>query len=173
MASGLLVHKVRQAGAERVQEAFTRFMTIPALVLFGTVLPWQRWFTMGWPLFLLAVVILLLRRIPMVVALKAGLKPLKTDADVLFAGWFGPIGVAALFYAMLALRRIDNGQVWVIASPSSLLPFWPMASPPHRSPTTMAAERAIQSERGSRMRMQFNSSIQTIRMMKTVLFCSE
>jgi NhaP-type Na+/H+ or K+/H+ antiporter len=36
--------------------------------------------------------------------------------ESLFVGWFGPIGVGALFYSTFALRKTGNEQVWVIAS---------------------------------------------------------
>ncbi len=31
-------------------------------------------------------------------------------------GWFGPIGVAALFYAALSLREIGAQEAWVVGS---------------------------------------------------------
>lgn len=34
----------------------------------------------------------------------------------MFLGWFGPIGVAALFYASLSVREAGAEEVWVIAS---------------------------------------------------------
>ena len=58
---------------------------------------------------ILAVAILLLRRIPAVLALCSFLNPLRGIQDALFVRWFGPIGVAALFYAMLSLRQTGVG----------------------------------------------------------------
>ena len=36
--------------------------------------------------------------------------------DGLWAGWFGPIGVAALFYATLAMRRAEVDSIWPLVS---------------------------------------------------------
>jgi sodium/hydrogen antiporter len=36
--------------------------------------------------------------------------------DALFVGWFGPIGVAALYYAALASRQLGDEQVWLLAT---------------------------------------------------------
>ena len=54
----------------------------------------------------------LLRRLPFFLLLKRLVPQLKDTRDALFAGWFGPIGVAALFYAMLALRCTGHEVVW-------------------------------------------------------------
>jgi sodium/hydrogen antiporter len=36
--------------------------------------------------------------------------------DALFLGWFGPIGVAALFYANLSVREAGVEEAWVVGS---------------------------------------------------------
>jgi len=36
--------------------------------------------------------------------------------DALFLGWFGPIGVAALYYANLSLRETGAEAAWVVGS---------------------------------------------------------
>ncbi|MCZ9341765.1 cation:proton antiporter, partial [Streptomyces sp. TRM76130] len=47
---------------------------------------------------------LLLRRLPVVLALK---RPLSlTWRDAFFLGWFGPIGVSALFYLTMEAHRL-------------------------------------------------------------------
>lgn len=54
-----------------------------------------------WRLIVLAIVILLFRRLPFVVALKPLIPALNTYRDAAFAGWFGPIGVGAVFFSKL------------------------------------------------------------------------
>jgi sodium/hydrogen antiporter len=48
------------------------------------------------------------------------LSPLVPEAqkarDVLFLGWFGPVGVAALYYATLSVHEAGAEQVWVVGS---------------------------------------------------------
>ncbi len=37
-------------------------------------------------------------------------------SDSLFIGWFGPLGAAAIFYAMLALRHTGQDEPWIVGS---------------------------------------------------------
>ncbi len=41
---------------------------------------------------------------------------IKTGKDALFAGWFGPIGVAALYYSSFALRQTGLESVWTFST---------------------------------------------------------
>jgi NhaP-type Na+/H+ or K+/H+ antiporter len=55
-------------------------------------------------------------RLPAVLALRRLLGPLcSRDRNVLFLGWFGPIG-AALYYAAFSLRETGIEEVWVVGS---------------------------------------------------------
>lgn len=101
---------------QKVQESVNRLFTLPVFVFFGMVLPWEEWGELGWAGLALVVGVLLLRRLPMMIALSPILQPLKSRADVVFTGWFGPIGVAALFYALVAERETGHAEVWVAAS---------------------------------------------------------
>lgn len=82
------------------------------ILLFGAFAKWfhERWYftqpltavvlgvLMGPAgLSLLTVLILLLRRPPIMLALAGKLGSLRTRKDTLFTAWFGPIGVSALF----------------------------------------------------------------------------
>jgi NhaP-type Na+/H+ or K+/H+ antiporter len=54
---------------------------------------------------------------PAVLALRPLLGPLRSKGkDVLFLGWFGPIGAAALYYAAFSLRETGIEEVWVVGS---------------------------------------------------------
>ncbi len=101
---------------ENVQEAVDRFFTLYIFVLLGLYLPWQQWFELGWKGVLLVVAILLLRRLPAVLLLRPLLGRLRGMQDALFLGWFGPIGVAALFYAFLSVRQAGVEEPWIIGS---------------------------------------------------------
>lgn len=101
---------------ERVDEAVNRFFVLPIFVLLGLALPWGEWVELGWKGPALAALILLLRRLPWVLAF-TGLVPCMRGAqDGSFTGWFGPIGVAALYYATLAEHTVGLHEVWVVAS---------------------------------------------------------
>lgn len=101
---------------EDIQEAINRFFSLPIFILLGLTIPWQQWGALGWSGILLVVLILLFRRLPVVLLLNRSLRPFKNRWEVLFAGWFGPIGVAAIYYASLAQRQTEVDQVWGIAS---------------------------------------------------------
>src|SRR5215217_6409076 len=80
-------------------------------------LPWEGWLELGWKGLLLVAAVLLLRRLPAVLGLRPFLGPLRGEArDVLFLGWFGPIGAAALYYAAFSLRETGMEEVWVVGS---------------------------------------------------------
>ena len=102
---------------EEIQEAISRFFDLPIFVLLGMALPWQGWLDLGWRGPLLVVAVLLLRRLPAVLALRPLLGPLRGRAkDVLFLGWFGPIGAAALYYAAFSFRETSIEEAWVVGS---------------------------------------------------------
>jgi NhaP-type Na+/H+ or K+/H+ antiporter len=99
-----------------VQQAIELLFTLLVFLLLGLAIPWSQWIDLGWSGLLLAVAILALRRLPALLLLKRWIKPLRTWDDAWFMGWFGPIGVAALFYSMLALERTNLQTVWVVSS---------------------------------------------------------
>ena len=102
---------------EEIQEAISRFFDLPIFVLLGMALPWEGWVRLGWKGLLLVVVVLLLRRLPAVLALRPLLGTLRGRAkDVLFLGWFGPIGAAALYYAAFSFRETGIEEAWVVGS---------------------------------------------------------
>jgi len=105
-----------KAQQKNVQEAINRFFTLPIFILLGLVIPWQQWWALGWKGLILVVVVLLLRRLPAILLLNRLIKPLKNTPDVLFMGWFGPIGVSALYYAGLSLHKTGVESVWVVCS---------------------------------------------------------
>jgi len=95
----------------QVQEAMNRYLVLPVFVVLGIIAPWSGWAELGWAGAAFVVGGLLLRRLPLLVALA---RPLRLRlAEAVFVGWFGPVGVAALLY--LAERRVagDVGDtVW-------------------------------------------------------------
>ncbi|NHN58721.1 MULTISPECIES: cation:proton antiporter [Halorussus] len=107
----------QQPSTERdVQKAMTKFFVLPTFVLVGVAIPWAGWASLGWRGLLLAVLVLVVRRPPVVLALARWLRPLQTRKDVGFTAWFGPIGISTLFYAMLAVQRTGSRRIWSIAS---------------------------------------------------------
>ncbi len=101
---------------ERGQEAVNRFFAIPIFVLLGTALPWEGWRSLGWSGVFLAMAVLLLRRPPVLLLLRPLLPGIRGVPDALFVGWFGPIAVAAIYYAALMEHRLENPLVWHVVS---------------------------------------------------------
>jgi len=116
LAFDAAVSESDRAEEERVQEAVNRFFILPIFVLLGLTIPWEGWMDLGWSGLFLALAVLLLRRLPAVLALKPLLGRVGGTRDALFLGWFGPIGVAALFYATFSVNRAGVEQAWVIGS---------------------------------------------------------
>ncbi|HMB50185.1 MAG TPA: cation:proton antiporter [Natronoarchaeum rubrum] len=105
-----------EAREQQVTEVFNRLFSYPVFVLFGMEIPWREWTALGWRGPALVVAVLLVRRLPMVLALGPRIHPLDTRRSRLFVGWFGPIGIAALYYATLAARETGAEVVWVAGS---------------------------------------------------------
>lgn len=101
---------------QKIEEVFSRVFTLPVFVLFGTMLPVTAWLGLGWRGLALVVAVLLFRRLPVIAAVAPGVRPLDRPQATLFVGWFGPIGVAALYYATLAVREAGSELPWVLAS---------------------------------------------------------
>ncbi|MDP9476875.1 MAG: cation:proton antiporter [Actinomycetota bacterium] len=116
LAFDAAVSESDRAEEERVQEAVNRFFILPIFVLLGLTIPWEGWMELGWAGLFLASAVLLLRRLPAVLALKPLLGRVRGTRDALFLGWFGPIGVAALFYATFSVGKAGVEEAWVIGS---------------------------------------------------------
>lgn len=101
---------------ENIQEAVSRFFILPVFVVIGLAAPVDRWLELGWVGPTLVAAVLLLRRLPAILASFRATDQVTSVADALFLGWFGPIGVAAAFYAMVAVRETGQEIIWTAAS---------------------------------------------------------
>ena len=105
-----------RAEEEGVQEAVNQFFTLPVFALLGLVLPWSGWAALGWRAPALVVAVLLLRRLPAVLAIRPLVPGLHHWLDAVFVGWFGPLGVSALFFAVHASRATGREEVWIVST---------------------------------------------------------
>ncbi|KAJ3093453.1 hypothetical protein HK100_006603 [Physocladia obscura] len=98
------------------QEVIDALLNLAYFVYIGAVMPWSSFNGGGsglaidgektielWRLVVLAVWVLLLRRLPVVMAMSPWISSLKDWREAFFAGWFGPIGAGAIFYAYVAI----------------------------------------------------------------------
>lgn len=123
---GGLAFNLVSTGKERrldlsIDEAVNRFAVLPLFVVLGASLPWSAWRELGWQGPALAVAVLFLRRLPVILLLA---RPLRLRVrDALYLGWFGPVGVSAVFYLALEAHRavvpfevLAAGSLVVVAS---------------------------------------------------------
>lgn len=100
---------------EEIQEMMSRLFTIPIFVFFGLILPWENWMALGWKAPAIGLLVLLLRRLPFLLLTAPLLKNMRVK-DLLFIGWFGPMGVAALYYCFYSYKKLHMEEIWTITS---------------------------------------------------------
>lgn len=96
-----------------VSNVIDLLINLAFFVYLGTIIPWQQYnsTTLGtspWRLVVIAIFVILFRRIPIMVALKPVIPDIKTWREALFAGHFGPIGVGAIFVAIMARAELET-----------------------------------------------------------------
>ncbi|KAJ5356898.1 hypothetical protein N7517_011507 [Penicillium concentricum] len=96
-----------------VSNVIDLLLNLAYFVYFGSIIPWEDFNSpeLGltpWRLVVIAILVLLFRRIPIMLMLKPIIPDVKTWREALFAGHFGPIGVGAIFAAMLARAELEH-----------------------------------------------------------------
>lgn len=105
----LLLERRYAEELERAQDELAHLAIVPVFLLFGVMLPWHEWSALGWTGVAFALWALFLRRPPAgLLALAAA--PTQTERrGTLFLSWYGPLGVAALYYALFVERyRLED-----------------------------------------------------------------
>ena len=102
---------------KNVQESMERLTTTPVFFILGLMLPWQDWIALGWKAFIIPVLILFFRRLPATLSLMPFMPDFKNKTfSAAMLGWFGPMGVATLYYATHIKEKAAMEEVWVIPS---------------------------------------------------------
>ncbi|KAN0067370.1 Alkali metal cation/H+ antiporter Nha1 C terminus domain containing protein [Elaphomyces granulatus] len=96
-----------------VSNVIDLLLNLTYFVYFGSIMPWSQFNApdiglYSWRLVVLAILVILFRRIPIVLMLKPIIPDIKTWREALFAGHFGPIGVGAIFACILARSDLEN-----------------------------------------------------------------
>ncbi|ROW14944.1 hypothetical protein VPNG_03364 [Cytospora leucostoma] len=96
-----------------VSNVIDLLLNLAYFVYFGTIIPWQEYNNAAlglhaWRLVVIAIFVIFFRRIPIMMALKPLIGDIKTWREALFAGHFGPIGVGAIFVAILARGELEH-----------------------------------------------------------------
>jgi NhaP-type Na+/H+ or K+/H+ antiporter len=112
-----------------VSNVIDLLINLTFFVYFGTIIPWEQ-FNNGyygmyaWKLVVLGILVVLFRRIPIMILLKPIIPDIKTWREALFAGHFGPIGVGAIFVAILARGELEHEDPTPLAElPPDTAPF--------------------------------------------------
>ncbi|KAF2838108.1 hypothetical protein M501DRAFT_1017137 [Patellaria atrata CBS 101060] len=103
-----------------VSNVIDLLINLAFFVYFGTIIPWASFNSeiLGlspWRLVVIGILVLFFRRIPIMLALKPVIPDLKTWREAMFAGHFGPIGVGALFVAILARAELETEETTPLA----------------------------------------------------------
>ncbi|KAI0180800.1 alkali metal cation/H+ antiporter Nha1 C terminus-domain-containing protein [Hypoxylon sp. FL1284] len=106
-----------------VSNVIDLLINLAYFVFLGTIIPWEQYNNAdiglsAWRLVVMAIFVILFRRIPVMMALKPLIPDVKTWREALFAGHFGPIGVGAIFVALLARGELEHEE----SIPESQLP---------------------------------------------------
>jgi sodium/hydrogen antiporter len=101
---------------EKGNEAVNRLFSYPIFALFGTAIPWEGWLSLGWAGVAAAILIMIFRRIPVLLILHPFLKVSHSLKDAFYMGWFGPVAVAALYYANLTQEKFHDSFIWIFVS---------------------------------------------------------
>lgn len=106
-----------------VSNVIDLLLNLAYFVYLGAIIPWEQFNApeiglTPWRLVVIAIFVILFRRVPIMLALKPFIPDIKTWREALFAGHFGPIGVGAIFAAILARAELENGST----EPEDLLP---------------------------------------------------
>lgn len=128
---GWFTQKTEEA---HVSNVIDLLLNLTYFVYFGTIIPWKAFNDsalglQAWRLIVLAIFVLLFRRIPIMMLLKPLIPDIKTWREALFAGHFGPIGVGAIFVAMLARAEMESDKPVPLAElPPSGSPHYTLIS---------------------------------------------
>ncbi|KAI9051482.1 hypothetical protein LZ554_004528 [Drepanopeziza brunnea f. sp. 'monogermtubi'] len=103
-----------------VSNVIDLLINLAYFVYLGTVIPWEQYNNVAlgltpWRLVVIALFVILFRRIPIMLALKPLIPDIKTWREALFAGHFGPIGVGAIFIAILARAELETDTTTPLA----------------------------------------------------------
>lgn len=99
----------------QVSNVIDLLLNMAFFVYFGAIIPWDLYneASLGlspWKLVIIAILLILFRRIPIMLALKPIIPDIRTWREALFCGHFGPIGVGAIFMSILARAELEHGE---------------------------------------------------------------
>ncbi|ODV89105.1 hypothetical protein CANCADRAFT_27467, partial [Tortispora caseinolytica NRRL Y-17796] len=111
----------RKTEESHVSNVIDLLLNLTYFVYFGAIVPWQsfqapEWGIYSWRLAVIAILVILLRRIPAMLAAKPFIRDIRTWREAFFCGHFGPIGVGAVFMSLIALAEIEHDDPTPLAT---------------------------------------------------------
>lgn len=104
---------------DHFQNVIDNLIDSAVFIFIGTIIPWGAYVGGNdlavWRVFVIAILILLFRRLPCVLVVYRLIPSIETIKEALFLGWFGPIGVGAVYYVQVALRELPEDRSRTIA----------------------------------------------------------
>lgn len=95
-----------------LQPSMEMLLNLAVFMWFGAVCPWESFWSADVihpvRLFAIGVLVLLLRRIPTILGLHSYIRQIQGRKQALFVGYFGPIGVSAIFYLYVGLEFLET-----------------------------------------------------------------
>lgn len=99
-----------QTKDDSLQPTIDMLLNVTIFLWFGAYIPWDRFsdspVISSWRLVALGVLVLLLRRLPWVFGMHRWIHQIQESKQAIFVGFFGPIGVSAVFYLFVSLEFI-------------------------------------------------------------------
>ncbi|KAJ6188880.1 hypothetical protein N7519_003788 [Penicillium mononematosum] len=100
---------------DSLQPTIDMLLNLSVFMWFGAVCPWSSFLNNSvipiYRLIFLGILILLVRRLPIVFAMHKWIPQIDHVAQAAFVGFFGPIGVGAIFYLSVSLEFLRKIQV--------------------------------------------------------------
>ncbi|KAH8719339.1 Na/H antiporter [Phaeosphaeriaceae sp. PMI808] len=100
---------------DSLQPIMDFLLNIAVFMWLGAVCPWEKFFSKeiipSYRLVLLGVLVLLLRRLPVIIAMRRQIPQIHHFHHALIMGFFGPIGVSAIFYLYVTQDFLHRVQL--------------------------------------------------------------
>ena len=97
------------------QPTIDMLLNVSVFIWFGAICPWAEFYHNKvipiYRLVILGILVLVLRRPPIVFAMHRKIPQIEQKRQALFMGFFGPIGVSAIFYLYISLDFLGKIQV--------------------------------------------------------------
>ncbi len=97
------------------QPTIDMLLNVTVFIWFGAICPWVEFYHNNvipiYRLVFLGILVLLLRRPPIIFAMHKKIPQIEQRRQALFVGFFGPIGVSAIFYLYVSLDFLGKIQV--------------------------------------------------------------